>query len=61
VIIIKRCTSEYGTVRVKGSVGDGGRPVVVEEARVGLVRGQMSAIHVERLHFMAVGASGKNN
>ena len=39
VIIIKRCAGEYGTVRVEGSVGDGGRPVVVEEARVGLVRG----------------------
>lgn len=56
VIIIKRCAGEYGTVRVERSVGDRRRTVVVEEARIGLVSGQMAAIHVERPDFMTVGA-----
>lgn len=60
VIIVKRCAGEYGTVRVESCVGDRRRPVVVEEARVGLVRGQMRAIHVERPDFMAVGAPVAN-
>lgn len=60
VIIIKRCAGEYSTVRMEGSVGNRRRPVVVEEACVRLVSGQMTAIHVERPDFMTVGASVAN-
>lgn len=60
VIIIKRCAGEYGTVRVESGVGDRRRPVVVEEARVGLVSGQMTATHVERPDFMTIGAPVAN-
>lgn len=58
MIIIKCCTGEYGTVRVESGVGNRGRPVMMEEARVRFIRGQISAIHIERLDFVAVGAPG---
>lgn len=57
VVIIKRGAGKNGTMWVEGSAGNGGRAVVVQEARVWFERGQICSIHVECLDLMAIRAA----
>jgi hypothetical protein len=54
VVVIECCASEHGAVRVEGRTGDGRRAVVVKEARVRLEGGEVCAINVVGLDFVAV-------
>lgn len=56
MMIIKCCTGKYGAVWVESRAGNWGRAVMMKEACVGLVSGEITAINVERFHFVAVGA-----
>lgn len=56
MVVIQGRACKHGAVRVEGRAGDGGRAVVVEETRVGLEGGEVCAIDVVGLDFVAVGA-----
>lgn len=58
VVIIQGGTCKHSPVGMESSAGDRGRAVVMEEAWVWLECGQVGAIHIEGLDFMAVCAPG---
>jgi hypothetical protein len=55
VVVIQCRACEHGAVRVEGRAGDGGGAVVMEEARIRLEGGEVCAIDVVGLYFVAVG------
>lgn len=54
VIIIKSGAGKEGAVGVECGTGDRGRAIMMQEARVGLERGEMGAVSVECFDFVAV-------
>ena len=56
MVIVEGCASEHGAMRMEGRAGDGGGAVVVKEARVRLKCGEVCAIDIVGLDFMAVSA-----
>jgi class 3 adenylate cyclase len=59
VVVVQGCACEHCAVRVEGRAGDGGRAVLVEETRVGLEGGEVCAVNIVGLDFVAVGSPVK--
>lgn len=60
VIIIKRRTGQHRAMRMERRAGDGRRAIMVEETGVGFVGGEVTAVDVEGLDFVAVCATVLN-
>jgi hypothetical protein len=56
VVVVECRACEHGAMRVEGRAGDGGGAVMVKEARVRLKGGEVCAINIVGLDFVAVGA-----
>lgn len=54
MVVIQRRACEHGAVRVEGCAGDRGGAVVMEEARVRLEGGEVCAVDIVGLDFVAV-------
>jgi hypothetical protein len=56
MVVVQGRACKHGAVRVESRAGDGGRAVVVEEARVGLEGGEVCAVNIVSLDFVTVGS-----
>jgi hypothetical protein len=54
VVVVQGRTGKHGAVWVEGRAGNGGGTVVMEEARVGFEGGEVCAVDVVGLDFVAV-------
>lgn len=56
MVVVQGRACEHGAVRVEGCAGDGGGAVVMKEARVRLKGGEICAVNIIGLDFVAVGS-----
>lgn len=54
VVVVQGRTGKHGAVWVEGCAGNGGGTLVMKEARVGLKGGEVCAVDIVGLDFVAV-------
>ncbi len=61
VVVVQGRTGKHGAVWVEGCAGNGGGTLVMKEARVGLEGGEVCAVDIVGLDFVAVCAPVRKN
>lgn len=59
MVIVQCGTSQHCAMGMKSGAGNRGRTVMVKKAGVRFESRKVSAINIEGLHFVAVGAPGR--